>query len=261
MAIDKVFRKGIIFLTANDRKINILEKLLLEGETINALIFPFKAKNENKIVKLISFAVKTRIPYYRPKLRDLEKSINEIGSSEFLITAGYPYILPPLILSICKFNINVHPTLLPRYRGPNIEWYIIANGEEQTGVTIHYLNDKADIGDIIEQKAVNLTKFDTVYSLLRKTSNIEPKLLVSAISKLRNGHSGTPQNEKLATTYPKLRTPEDSLLNPSKSLLKLYDFIRACDAEKFPAFFFVDGQKVGIKLFRIDKPVDEQDQI
>ena len=259
--MEKKFEDGIIFLTTNDRTLNVLDRLVKEGEKIRTLVFPFKAKNENKITNLINFAERWGIAYCRPKIKELENVLTQIGPVEFLITAGYPFILPAGVLSICRFNINIHPTLLPKYRGPNIEWHVIANGENESGVTIHFLHEKADKGAIIEQSVVKLTKFDTIYSLLRKTAEIEPELLMRAIEKLRKGFPGIPQNEVLATYYPNLRTPEDSQLDPKKSLSELFDFIRACDPQRFPAFFYVNGEKVAVKLFRPDKPSDEPDLI
>jgi methionyl-tRNA formyltransferase len=255
------YQKGIIFLTGNDKKINILKRLIDEGEIIKSLIFPFKAKDEQKINNLIEFANTYNIPFFRPSRNVLASIIEQIGACEFLITAGYPYVISKKDLSICKHNINIHPTLLPKYRGPNIEWYVIANGERETGVSIHFLAEYADKGAIIVQQKIELSKFDTIYSLLRKTSDIEPELLVKSLKIIREGYVGQIQDESNATFYPKIRTSMDSEIDPNKTITELYNILRACDPERFPAFFYIDGQKVAIKLFRPDKPTSEFDYI
>jgi len=255
------YKEGLIFLTTNDAKINILDQLIKNGEIIQVMIFPYSAKNESKIDNLIRFADENNIDYIRPKINNLLEELQKFGPCEFLITAGYPFILKPEVLSCCKYNINVHPTLLPKYRGPNIEWNIIANGEIETGVTIHFLSTLADKGNIILQEKVELTNFDTIYSLLRKTSEIEPALLLKAMNMARDGDEGFVQDETKASYYPKLRTAEDSEIDPSKSINELYNSIRASDPDRFPAFFFKDGEKIGVKLFRVRKPENDKDSI
>ncbi len=255
------FNEGLIFLTTNDAKLNILDELVENGEVIQAIIFPFVAKDESKIDKLIRFANENNIDYFRPKINNLVDERKKINPCEFLITAGYPFILKPEVLSLCKYNLNVHPTLLPKYRGPNIEWNIIANGEKETGVSVHFLSKLADKGNIVLQKKVELTSFDTISSLLRKTSEIEPALLLEAMDMVRNGDDGYVQDETQVSYYPQLRTPDDSEIDPSKSIEELYNCIRASDPDRFPAFFIKDGEKIGVRLFRVNKPKNEEDCI
>ena len=64
-----------------------------------------------------------------------------------------------------------------------------------------------------------------------------------------------------ATEFPRVRVPEDSKIDPSRPLTDIINLIRACDPDDFPAFFEYHGQKVGIKLWRLEKPLDESDMI
>ena len=85
-----------------------------------------------------------------------------------------------------KIAINVHPTLLPKYRGYRSGPFILINGENESGVTIHKLVEEMDKGDIIKQKSFSITKFDTTKSVFRKAREIEPKLLYEAILDIIN---------------------------------------------------------------------------
>ena len=105
------------------------------------------------------------------------------------------------------------------------------------------MESKVDAGDIILQSKVKITKFDTLKSLQSKVYKTEPKLILDAIKKLDSGDPYTKQNENDASIFPK-RTPEDSEIDPNKTILELYDDIRACDPDNFPAFFYLDKKYI-----------------
>ena len=152
----------------------------------------------------------------------------------------------------------MHPTLLPRFRGPTTLAYVILNGQKETGSTVHIIDEGMDTGPIVLQRSVEITPFDTLRSLQRKVYSIEPDLLIDAL-RLMDSPDFTPQaqDEKQATVFLKKRTPADSEINPEKSLLDLYDEIRACAPEDFPAFFFVKGQKVCVQFWWPDLDSNE----
>jgi methionyl-tRNA formyltransferase len=119
-----------------------------------------------------------------------------------------------------------------------------------------------DRGDIIAQKAFDISRFDTTKSLFRKCREIEPALLYSVVEGLMAGRcDARPQEEEKASAYSHIRTPEDSRIDWNRPLKDLYNEIRACDPVDYPAYFFVDGQKVCIKLWRPEKRENEEDMI
>ena len=119
-----------------------------------------------------------------------------------------------------------------------------------------------DQGDIILQKEFPITSFDTTKSVFRKCLQIEPIVLYEAIQKLKEDSViRIPQNEADVTEYTYVQTPKDSEIDRNKSLKELYNEIRACDPEDFPTFFYVEGQKVYIKLWRQNKLSEEEDMI
>jgi methionyl-tRNA formyltransferase len=118
-----------------------------------------------------------------------------------------------------------------------------------------------DRGPIVAQSRVALTRFDTLRSMQRKVYAAEPDLVLEALERLAQGEPLVEQIEAEATEYPGRRTPEDSKIDPTRSIEELFDFIRACDPVEFPAFFYLEGQKVCVKLWRPDKPEDEEDTV
>ena len=181
---------------------------------------------------------------------------------ELLISVGFLFILPPEVLKIPRFSINVHPTLLPKYRGKAAGYYIIRKGERETGVTVHHIDEEVDSGDIIFQERISLDKFDTMKSIMRKTDLVEADLLCRAVIHLKNNTAPRiKQDESQATIFQQNRTPEDSMIDWNLPLRDLYNKIRACDSERFPAFFYVDGEKVCLQMWRQEKLEDEYDRI
>jgi methionyl-tRNA formyltransferase len=245
--------KSFVFCTGLNKE-NLLTKIIEIGKNIAAVILPHSSLREERLYEVIKVAKSAEIPVLRPKQADLEGVLKSTGA-DTLVSAGYPYLFKPGALSVCRYNINIHPSLLPKYRGPAATWYILANGETEGGVTVHFIDQGMDTGNILTQGKFPLGPFDTIKSYMRKAAELEPLLLQAAIAELDRGEtSGITQDEQRASSYPGRRSWQDSEFDPSLSVSELYNFIRACDAERFPAFFKIDGQRVGVKLFRPDKP-------
>jgi methionyl-tRNA formyltransferase len=135
------------------------------------------------------------------------------------------------------------------------------NNETETGSTVHLMDEGMDTGAIVLQRRVALSRFDTVRSCQSKTYAIEPRLVLDALMLLEDpGFRPTPQEESHSTVFGKRRKPEDSQIDPNKSLMQLYDFIRSCDPNAYPAFFFLEGQKVCIRLWRPERHPEESDE-
>jgi methionyl-tRNA formyltransferase len=186
---------------------------------------------------------------------NLAASLNSLSAYP-LLSLGFPHIVPKEVFEKHPLALNVHPTLLPKYRGPSSGAYILINGEEKSGSTVHLMVDEVDKGPILLQREVALSPFDTVRSMQQKVYGIEPQLVVDAIELLHRGGQIKEQDEDEASIYPKPRKPEDSIIDPLKPLVSLINEIRACDHEDYPAHFYYFGEKVCIRLWRPDKEDD-----
>ena len=250
----------IAFLTGVDKS-EIIELITREGYNITAVIFPYKSKREERLLPVIDICNQLGIVIHRPRRTELYNCLREIEPT-LLLSMGYPYLLSADHLSVARLNCNVHPSLLPKYRGPAASWYIIASGEPESGVTAHIIDEGMDTGPILIKRSFLLTPFDNVNSHRRKADEKEKPLVIELLSKIKNDDlTFSTQNESEASVFPNLRTSNDSLLDAQKPLIELYDFIRACDPDRFPAFFIIDGERVYIKVFRKDRISGEEDMV
>jgi methionyl-tRNA formyltransferase len=107
--------------------------------------------------------------------------------------------------------INVHGALLPRYRGRLPSFWVLANGESETGATVHFMNEDLDDGPILLQERVPIAPDDTQDTLIRKTKAAGARLLVEAIDRLEQGSASTQPNDRSQATYFSFPTREDGL--------------------------------------------------
>jgi methionyl-tRNA formyltransferase len=247
----------VVFLVGNNREM-CLYKCFAAGIKIDHVI---AYKGQEEILDSWKVACKLLdVPISIIKKSELNALINKLDPN-LVVSIGFPLLISKEIINSGRLFINVHPTLLPKYRGAHSGFYILANNEKQSGVTIHYLTENMDMGDIIAQEKFELTVFDTPISMYKKSRDIEARMLVRIIEDFVKGKNliGRKQNENEATTYVKLRNPEDSKIDPTRSILELFHVIRACDPNKYPAFFEYEGQKICIKMWRPEKPLGEED--
>lgn len=250
----------VLFMTGGARS-QTFRHLIKNNVSIVALVTPMPSKGNSRFLDSIEVANTFNIPHLAVSKDNIDQTLLTLDF-DILVSCGFSYILPIATVEKARFAINVHATLLPKYRGYRSVPFIIMNGERESGVTIHFISDQMDDGDIILQESFPLNSFDTVKSHVRKSLEIEADLLLKAINQLKNGNfSRVKQNPNSASTYNQMRTPKDSIVDWNLSLKELYNSIRACDPKEYPAYFYLDGQKVCIKLWRPDKPPEEDDLI
>ena len=188
------------------------------------------------------FASETGIPVFQPeRLRDLD-AIAQIEALEpdMLVVAAYGQILPQSLLDIPKNgSLNVHASLLPRWRGAAPIQAAIRNGDEQTGVTIMQMDAGLDTGPILTQQSIRIAADETGGSLTERLSQIGSDLLVETIPQLLSGEiAQEPQDESLATHAPMLKK-SDGALNLDATAEQLARQIRAFDP--WPGSFIMWG--------------------
>ena len=203
----------IVFMGTPEFAVPSLEGLIQAGHQVCGVFCqPDKpvGRHQNKLQAppVKQTAVKHGIPVFQPtKLRDgtaLEQ-LKELDP-ELIVVAAYGRILPDDILALPpKGCINVHSSLLPKYRGAApINWAVI-NGEEETGVTIMYMATQLDAGDIIAQASTPIDSDETVETLHDRLAVLGGELLVKTVADLTAGTaSRTPQDESKVTFAPLL---------------------------------------------------------
>lgn len=249
----------ILFLTGHDKSA-LFRHLVDQGHNIVALVVPKSRKYQPKFKNTVIEAVYDNIPVITASIKDLAGALKGI-EFDILLSSGYPFMITKDVFSKAKLAVNFHPALLPKHRGRYLN-HILIDRDEYSGVTAHLIDEGYDTGPIIKQKKFKVSTFDSIYSLFRKSNQLELELADDVIQQYVTGKiEFIPQKDSDATAFFEKRTPEDSRINPEMPLKDLFYEIRAYDAELFPAFFEIDGQRVFVKLYRKDKPLDEYDML
>ncbi|KPJ62986.1 MAG: hypothetical protein AMS15_02165 [Planctomycetes bacterium DG_23] len=147
---------------------------------------------------------------------------------EILLSAGYGQKISSELLTLAPQGVwNIHPSLLPKYRGAAPVVWAILNGEKKTGVSIFRMVERMDAGDIIAQEETEINEKETAGELEIRLSEIGARLLVKALRKLEAEQiSFTPQDDSKATFAPRLKKA-DGLIDWNKSALEVVNQVRA----------------------------------
>ncbi len=193
-------------------------------------------------------ALEMGIPVYQPdRVRDKEfLTTFDTLSPDMVVLVAFGQILPKELIDSPQFGcLNVHPSLLPQYRGAApINWAII-NGDNKTGVTIMLIDEGMDSGDILLQEEADIDIDDTFDDLHEKLSVMGAGLLIKALEGVTQGTlAGTPQDAGLATFAPRL-TPETGYINWDKEPEEIVNLIRGLSSHP-GAYTFLGDKKLKI---------------
>jgi methionyl-tRNA formyltransferase len=182
----------------------------------------------------------------KDKLID-EKNVLETLNPDLLLVIGWYHMIPKSIRDLAPLGaVGIHASLLPKYRGGAPLVWAMINGEKETGITLFYLGDGVDDGDIISQQKFAIEENDTIREVLAKVTTASLDLIDEYIPLLANGASPrTVQNHKDATYFPQ-RSPTDGLIDWNWDSQKIRNFIKAQTSPYPGAFTIVNGKKVTI---------------
>ena len=184
---------------------------LIENKIEIAAVFcqPDKASGRGKKIKFCpvkEVAISSGLPVCQPNsLRDEDvTSLIKSISPDLIVVVAYGKILPSSVLNVPKYGcINVHASLLPKYRGSAPIQHALLNGEKSTGITTMYLNEKMDAGDMIYSYSMEILPDETSDSLFERMAPIGAELLLKTIRAIENGTAPRiPQEDSQATFAP-----------------------------------------------------------
>ncbi len=214
-------KEKIIFWGTSKFALPILEKLIKKNYQIAALVTapdkPAGRKKELTPPPAKQFAQKHNLLIFQPqKTRQLIPEIKKI-KPDLNIVAAYGQIIDKEITQIPKYqSINVHPSLLPKYRGPSPIQTAILNNERETGVTLMIMDEKIDHGPIIAQAKIPISQNDTYLSLEQKLSYLGAKLLIKTIPEYLTGRINPIKQDESKATYCQRITRQDGKIDAKK---------------------------------------------
>lgn len=204
-------------------------------------------------IEIINFCKNNHISFRTARI-NLSDFDNANKKYNMIISVNYKYIIDINILNKASFPINFHGSLLPKYRGRTPHVWAIINGEKETGITCHYMNETIDTGDIINQLKIRFSEKDTGFSVYEKFIKMYPNFIKDSIKKIQSNNFITISQDNKNATYFGKRTPIMGYLDLHKNAEDVINFVRAI-ASPYPGayFFLADSKKIIINNLEIVK--------
>ena len=230
----------IIVFGYHDIGVGCLQELLAQGADVVAVVSHRNDPGETIwFGSVADLAAAHGIPVMTPEDPNAPACVEAVRClrPDLIFSFYYRRLLSPAILALPSLGaINLHGSLLPKYRGRAPLNWVLVHGERMTGVTLHYMDARADHGDIIAQKAVPIAVEDTALTLSRKLTAAARALLAETYPLIVTGRAPRiPQDHSAATIFGR-RTAADGLIEWSRPAWEIYNLIRAV-TRPFPGAF------------------------
>lgn len=222
----------IVFMGTPDFAVPSLEKLIKNHQVLLVITQPDKPNKRGKKIKFSpvkELALKNNIEVFQPESLKNEDTIIKLKNikADLFIVIAYGQILSEEVLNIpTKGCINIHGSILPKYRGPAPIHYAVLNGDKETGVTVMYMDEGLDTGDILKIATLEILPCDTTGTLYDKMKELGSVALIETLSDIEQGNiSKIKQNSNEATQTRKIKK-EDGYLDFSKNAQEIYNTFR-----------------------------------
>ena len=240
----------IIFAGTSQFGIPTLEKLLsLNYQLATVVTQPDKPVGRKQVLTpspIKVWALKHNIPVEQPeKIGQLQTQISDL-KPDLLLVAAYGQIIPKAILDLPRFgSINIHGSLLPKYRGASPIQSAILNGDKETGITLIKMDEQMDHGPIIAKEVLRLSGSETFPELYEKLSHVSAELVSKALPEWFSGRVKAAEQIHTHATYTKLLKRDDGRLDWSSNAREIDQKIRALNPEP-GTYTTLDGKTVKI---------------
>ena len=244
----------IVFMGTPKFSVNVLEGLIDNYDVVGVVCQPDKEVGRKHILTpcpVKEIALINNIKVIQPKkIRDEYDEILKLDP-EMIITCAYGQIIPSEILNYPKYGcINVHASLLPKYRGGAPIHRSIINGDKETGITIMYMDEGMDTGDIISKREVVIEEYDNLETLSDKLSICGRDLLLDTIPDIVEGKNNRIKQDDKLVSYAYNIAPEDEIIDFNKSSKEIYNLIRGL-SPSIGAYFLLDGERFKVYKAKI----------
>ncbi len=223
----------VIFMGTPQYAVNFLQSLLDMGEEVVGVVTmpdkPVGRKQEIKEPPVKVLARNKNIPVFQPVKINEASSLETLKNlnPELAIVVGFGQILSQKLLDLPKLGmINVHFSLLPKYRGASPIQAAIINGDGQTGISTMFLVKKLDSGPVILQQDIPIDGKDNAVTLTEKLTKVGVRVLQDTIELIRQGKAEAKSQDESRSSYAALLTKESGLIDWQKSSPELYNFVR-----------------------------------
>lgn len=243
---------NILFMGTPDFAAVALDKLIASRHSVIGVVTQ-PDKPQGRGHKMTPPAVKVLaeqhdLPVYQPerlKGGELREVLNQL-MPDIIVVAAYGRILPQYILDFPKYGcINIHASLLPKYRGAAPIQRAVVNGETETGITIMNMNEGMDTGDIIAMRKTLIGEYETAAELFDRLAPMGGELLIETLEAIENGTAAAAAQNEEEATYAPMITKADGEIDWAKPARQISKLI--CGMNSWPmAYTWYQGQVVKI---------------
>ncbi|MES2661923.1 MAG: methionyl-tRNA formyltransferase [Pseudomonadota bacterium] len=253
----------ILFLGNHTVGVESLKALQQCAEVVGVIAHPVDPEDGMRYESVYDYAKKNKLDVIRGTPKEtVTYNFTVQKKPDLIFVADYRYLLPALFLNVAHLGtINLHPSLLPKYRGrAPINWAIL-QGEHQLGLTAHFIEEGMDTGDIIAQLTFEINANEDVGDALQKLYPLYAEISQQVIQDFqKNSVTRLPQNHQAATHYPR-RKPEDGLINWNSKATDILNLIRAVAIPYPGAFTFLNNEKVIIWRAHLNEKLESDSNI
>ncbi|TPE57793.1 methionyl-tRNA formyltransferase [[Mycoplasma] falconis] len=232
-------------------------KSLIENENFNVVALISQPNNKldrNKkpvLTDVARLANETNIPLYQPeKIKEIYEELKQLDF-DFFITASFGQFIPNSILKLPKvLPVNVHGSLLEKYRGAAPIQYALLNDEKETGITLIEMVDKMDAGDILGIAKTQIKEDDTALEIFDKLANLSIENLPNWLTNIYQGNYSRIKQDETKVTFANKINKAEAELNQEMNCQKALNIIRAFNNQP-GAYIFLNNKR--LKIFRATK--------
>lgn len=250
---------NILFMGGHELGAKTLEHLINNNVNVVGVVV---SKNDNDWYRGVDeVADKFNLNLYEEKNINDQNFLNKIKSLnlDLIVCVNFDQILKKDIINLPTIGcINTHASLLPKYRGrAPLNWAMI-NGEKYSGVTVHFIDEGIDTGDIILQEKIKIDEDDYICDLLNKVKNTYPKIVLNAIQSLENNNINLIKPDLSKGFYVNKRNKDDGKIDFSKPSKDIMNFIKAISKPYPGAFLYHNNKKIIIWRANLDYNISPQ---
>lgn len=222
--------KRIVFMGTPEFAVPVLNELIKNYNVVLVVSQPDREKDRKGNLLMTptkKLAIDYNVDVYQPtKIKEeYEKILNY--KPDIIITCAYGQILPNEILNYPKYGcINVHGSLLPKYRGGAPIHHAIINGEKETGITIMYMDSKMDSGDIIYQSKIEIGDNDNLDKIYKEMSFLGARTLLEILPQIFEGTNSRIKQDETLVSFGLNITKEEEKIDFNQSSLRIHNKIR-----------------------------------
>ena len=248
--------KRVVFMGTPNFSVPVLEKLIENTNVVLVVTKKDSFVGRKKVLTESPVALCAHehdIEVFKPnKLKDdYEYILNK--KPDIIITCAYGNIVPKVILDYPEYGcINVHASLLPKYRGASPIVSCLLNGEEETGVTLMYMDEGIDTGNIIMSRSIKIDEEDNSLSLSNKLSELGANLLIDTLPKIFEGENFDIPQDNEEATYVGLTKREDEHIDFSDTIKNIKNKVRAFAPNPY-AFIMIDDVEYKVSKVNVEK--------